>query len=68
MRVVSNMRSPIVEDEIKTASYLKRGLEENGFVADLADNGEDGAFLAQLGRTGSSFSTSCCPSGMAGVC
>jgi len=39
----------IVEDERKTAAYLKRGLEENGFVADVADNGEDGAHVAQAG-------------------
>jgi two-component system copper resistance phosphate regulon response regulator CusR len=37
----------VVEDEAKTAAYLKRGLEESGFIADLADNGEDGAYLAQ---------------------
>lgn len=40
------MKILIVEDETKTAAYLKRGLEENGFVADLADNGEDGFHLA----------------------
>ena len=40
------MKILIVEDERKTAAYLKRGLEENGFVADIADNGEDGAHLA----------------------
>jgi two-component system copper resistance phosphate regulon response regulator CusR len=37
----------VVEDEAKTAAYLKRGLEESGFIADLADNGEDGAYLAK---------------------
>jgi two-component system, OmpR family, copper resistance phosphate regulon response regulator CusR len=37
----------IVEDETKTAAYLKRGLEENGFVADIAYNGDDGIHLAQ---------------------
>ncbi len=40
------MKILIVEDERKTAAYLKRGLEENGFVVDLAENGEDGAHLA----------------------
>lgn len=40
------MKILIVEDEAKTAAYLKRGLEENGFVTDLAQNGEDGAHLA----------------------
>lgn len=41
------MKILIVEDEHKTAAYLKRGLEENGFIADLAENGEDGAYLAR---------------------
>jgi two-component system copper resistance phosphate regulon response regulator CusR len=41
------MKVLIVEDEAKTAAYLKRGLEENGFVADLAYNGDDGIHLAQ---------------------
>ncbi|MDE2361175.1 MAG: heavy metal response regulator transcription factor [Hyphomicrobiales bacterium] len=41
------MKVLIVEDERKTAAYLKRGLEENGFVADVAEDGEDGAYLAQ---------------------
>ena len=40
----------IVEDDPKTASYLRKGLDENGFVADLAENGEDGAHLARTGR------------------
>lgn len=41
------MKILVVEDERKTAAYLKRGLEENGFVIDLAENGEDGAHLAR---------------------
>ena len=41
------MKILVVEDERKTAAYLKRGLEENGFVVDLAENGEDGAHLAR---------------------
>ncbi|HUZ71447.1 MAG TPA: heavy metal response regulator transcription factor [Stellaceae bacterium] len=43
------MKVLIAEDEPKTAAYLKRGLEENGFVADIADNGEDGAHYAITG-------------------
>jgi two-component system copper resistance phosphate regulon response regulator CusR len=43
------MKVLIIEDEPKTASYLKRGLEENGFVADRAENGEDGFHLAHTG-------------------
>ena len=43
------MKILVVEDEIKTASYLKKGLEENGFVVDWAQNGQDGLHLAQEG-------------------
>ncbi|MBY0579731.1 MAG: heavy metal response regulator transcription factor [Burkholderiales bacterium] len=40
------MRILIIEDEKKTADYLQKGLEENGFTVDVANNGEDGLFLA----------------------
>lgn len=43
------MKVLVVEDEPKTASFLKRGLEENGFTADIAVNGEDGTHLAETG-------------------
>lgn len=33
------MRILIVEDEPSTAAYLKRGLSENGFVADVVEDG-----------------------------
>ncbi|MBT1073056.1 heavy metal response regulator transcription factor [Pelotalea chapellei] len=39
----------IVEDEIKTAEYLRKGFSENGFVADVANKGEDGLHLALTG-------------------
>lgn len=35
----------IIEDEEKTAAYLKKGLSENGFVTDTALNGKDGLTL-----------------------
>ncbi len=41
------MRILVVEDEKKAADYLKKGLAENGFVVDLADNGLDGLHYAQ---------------------
>lgn len=41
-----NMRILIVEDERKTADYLKKGLSENGFVADAVHTGDDGLHLA----------------------
>jgi two-component system copper resistance phosphate regulon response regulator CusR len=40
------MRILIVEDDRKTAAYLVKGLQENGFVVDSADNGVDGLHLA----------------------
>jgi two-component system copper resistance phosphate regulon response regulator CusR len=41
------MKILVVEDEPKTGDYLKQGLEEAGFVVDLARNGEDGLHLAE---------------------
>jgi two-component system copper resistance phosphate regulon response regulator CusR len=43
------MKILIVEDEVKTASYLRKGLSENGFVVDVAAGGEDGLHLARGG-------------------
>lgn len=40
------MKLLIVEDEIKTGDYLRQGLAEAGFVADIARNGLDGYHLA----------------------
>ena len=40
----------MVEDEAKTAAYLKRGLEENGFVADVAMDGDTGASMTRQGH------------------
>jgi len=37
----------IVEDEVKTAAYLKKGLTEHGFIVDVTHNGEDGLFQAE---------------------
>ncbi|MHB8257653.1 MAG: heavy metal response regulator transcription factor [Acidiferrobacterales bacterium] len=36
----------VIEDQAKTAAYLCKGLSENGFIADVADNGDDGLRLA----------------------
>jgi two-component system copper resistance phosphate regulon response regulator CusR len=43
------MKILIVEDEQKTGDYLKQGLSESGFVADLARDGIDGLHLALTG-------------------
>ena len=40
------MKILIVEDEPKTGNYLKQGLTEAGFVADLVRDGLDGAHVA----------------------
>ncbi|CAG0994898.1 Transcriptional regulatory protein CusR [Burkholderiales bacterium] len=42
------MKVLIVEDEQKTGDYLKQGLTEAGFVADLARDGSDGKHLALI--------------------
>lgn len=36
------MRILIIEDEVKTAAFLSKGLKENGFSVDIAYNGIDG--------------------------
>jgi len=36
----------VVEDEAKIASFIKRGLKEEGFSVDTAKDGEEGHFLA----------------------
>jgi len=41
------MRILVIEDETKTAKFLKKGLGEAGFVVDVAEDGVDGLHLAQ---------------------
>jgi two-component system, OmpR family, response regulator len=41
------MRVLIVEDELKMASLLRRGLVEEGHAADVATSGEDALWMAQ---------------------
>ena len=43
------MKLLVIEDERKTAAYLKRGLGEAGFAVDVAFDGEDGLALAGAG-------------------
>ena len=38
------MRILIIEDEGKAAAFMNKGLTESGFIADVAENGEDGLF------------------------
>jgi two-component system copper resistance phosphate regulon response regulator CusR len=44
------MRILLVEDERKTASYLRKGLAENGFAVDVARDGNEGLSVALEGR------------------
>lgn len=38
----------VIEDEQKTTSYLRKGLSEHGFFVEVANNGEEGLYLAQM--------------------
>ena len=42
------MKVLIVEDDVKIAAFLKKGLEEELFCVDLCDNGEDAIYLAKM--------------------
>lgn len=44
------MKLLLVEDDLRLADYLKKGLEEEGFVVDLARNGIDGLHFATQGH------------------
>ena len=45
----NGMRLLVVEDEVKLAEYLRKGLTEEGYVVDVAHNGVDGLHLAMEG-------------------
>lgn len=40
------MKILVIEDEVKTAKFLKKGLQESGFVVDVAGDGLEGLHLA----------------------
>jgi heavy metal response regulator len=42
------MRLLVVEDEAKVASFIKKGLEEEGYAVDIAADGEDGLALGLM--------------------
>ncbi|HEU5180345.1 MAG TPA: heavy metal response regulator transcription factor [Candidatus Polarisedimenticolia bacterium] len=44
------MRLLVVEDEAKTAAYLRKGLAESGYVVEVADRGEAGLQMALRGE------------------
>jgi two-component system, OmpR family, response regulator len=41
------MRALVVEDELKMAALIRRGLTEEGYAADVARTGEDAIWMAQ---------------------
>ena len=43
------MKLLVIEDEVKLAEYLRRGLTEEGHTVDVAHNGVDGLHLAMSG-------------------
>jgi two-component system, OmpR family, copper resistance phosphate regulon response regulator CusR len=47
MRYHAIVKVLIVEDEDKTAAYLRKGLSEHGFTADVTASGEDAVYLAR---------------------
>ncbi len=44
------MKILIIEDEVKTAAYLQKGLVEQGFVVDTTGSGDEGLRLAGANR------------------
>ncbi|MFP5264185.1 MAG: response regulator [Blastocatellia bacterium] len=43
------MRVLVIEDEIKMAAFIRRGLEEENIAVDVAADGEEGLFRARAG-------------------
>lgn len=43
------MKVLVVEDDVKTAGFLRKGLSESGFVVDVATTAEDGLFQLSCG-------------------
>jgi len=48
-RTVPTMRILVVEDERKVASFIKRGLEEEGYAVDVAVDGDEGLVMGLQG-------------------
>ncbi|OWQ92244.1 DNA-binding response regulator [Roseateles aquatilis] len=44
------MKLLIVEDEVKAAEYLRKGLNEEGYAVEVAHNGVDGLHMAAVNR------------------
>ncbi|MDD3342990.1 MAG: response regulator transcription factor [Sulfurospirillaceae bacterium] len=41
------MKILIIEDDLKIASFIKKGLNEEGFIVDTAQDGEEGLYLCE---------------------
>ena len=48
--ILNTMRILVVEDEAKMASFIKRGLEEEGAAVDVSIDGQDGLYRATTGN------------------
>ena len=44
------MRILLIEDNARVASFIRRGLREEGYTIDLAEDGEQALFMAQTGE------------------
>ncbi len=44
------MKALIVEDDQKALTYIAKGLREDGFTVDTADDGDEGLYLAQSNK------------------
>lgn len=44
------MKILIIEDDLKIASFIQKGLQEEGFIVDCAHDGEDGLYLCEQGK------------------
>lgn len=44
------MKILLVEDDQKSIAFIAKGLKENGFTVDVADNGDDGLVMAEQGQ------------------
>jgi two-component system copper resistance phosphate regulon response regulator CusR len=42
------MRILLIEDEIKVANFIERGLKEEYYVVDVAKDGENGIYLVEV--------------------
>ena len=58
------MRILVVEDDVKIASFIIKGLKAAGYAVDHAPDGETGLHLALPNLTIPPSLTSCCPNGM----